>query len=77
MPTLAFVGLDVSLDDASVCFLLADGSEPVPRWSIPNTQPGAEELSARVARLARTEQVDQLRIGIYTGNTYGTVSTTT
>ena len=64
MPTLAFVGLDVSLDDASVCFLLADGSEPVPRWTIPNTQPGAEELSARVARLAQTEQVDQLRIGM-------------
>src|SRR5437867_2391433 len=63
LPTLAFVGLDVSLDDASVCFLLADRTEPVPGWTIPNTQAGAEELSARVARLAQTEPVDQLRIG--------------
>src|SRR4029079_4268410 len=40
MPTFAYVGLDVSQDAASVCFLLTDGAEPVPRWTIPNTQPG-------------------------------------
>ena len=45
MTTYAFVGLDVSQMDARVCFLLADGSEPQSRWTIPNTQPGATTLS--------------------------------
>jgi hypothetical protein len=64
MPTLAFVGLDVSLDDASVCFLLADGSEPVPAWTIPNTQPGADALASTLAQLAQTYHIDQLRIAM-------------
>ena len=51
MLTPAFVGVDVSQDSARVCFLLADGEEPRPRWSIPNTQPGAADLSAELARL--------------------------
>ena len=53
MPTYAFVGLDVSQADARVCFLLADGAEPWPRWTIPNTQPGAEALSGALARLCQ------------------------
>jgi transposase len=64
MSTIAFVGLDVSQDDASVCFLLADGKEPVPGWTIPNTQPGADALASRLAELAQTYQVDRLRIGM-------------
>jgi transposase len=64
MPTIAYVGLDVSQDDASVCFLLADGAEPVPRWTIPNTQPGADALATTHAQLAPTDHVDQLRIGM-------------
>jgi transposase len=64
MPTIAYVGLDVSQDDASVCFLLADGAEMVPRWTIPNTQPGAEALASTLAQLAQTYHVDQLRIGM-------------
>jgi transposase len=64
MPTLAFVGLDVSQDDASVCFLLPDGSEPVPAWTIPNTQPGADALASTLAQLAQTYHIDQLRIGM-------------
>src|SRR5436190_18994250 len=64
MPTDAFVGLDVSQADARVCFLLADGAEPVPRWTIPNTQPGADTLATRLAELAQTHRVDQLRIGM-------------
>ena len=64
MPTIAYVGLDVSQDDASVCFLLGDGSEPVPAWTIPNTQPGAEALASTLAQLAQTYHVDQLRIGM-------------
>lgn len=64
MPTYAFVGLDVSQADARVCFLLADGAEPQPRWTIPNTQPGADALSADLAGLCQRHQIDQLRIGI-------------
>jgi hypothetical protein len=64
MPTLAFVGLDVSQDAVSVCFLLSDGAEPVPRWTIPNTSPGAEALATTLAHLAQTHQIDQLRIGM-------------
>ena len=64
MPTIAYVGLDVSQDDASVCFLLSDGKEPIPAWTIPNTQPGADALATRLAQLAQTYQIDQLRIGM-------------
>jgi hypothetical protein len=64
MPTLAFVGLDVAQDDASVCFLLSDGKEPVPSWSIPNTQPGADALATTLAEFAQSYHVDQLRIGM-------------
>ena len=64
MPTIAYVGLDVSQDDASICFLLADGSEPVPAWTIPNTQPGADALATTLAQFAQTYHVDQLRIGM-------------
>lgn len=64
MPTYAFVGLDVSQADARVCFLLADGAEPVPRWAIPNTLPGANALAAALAGLCQGYQIDQLRIGV-------------
>jgi transposase len=64
MLTPAFVGVDVSQDSARVCFLLADGSEPRARWSIPNTQPAAADLSAELARLCILYHVDQLRIGL-------------
>lgn len=64
MTTRAFVGLDVSQADAHVCFLLADGSEPEPRWSIPNTQPGAEALSQTLAQLAQQHAITELRIGM-------------
>jgi len=63
MTTLAFVGLDVAQDSARVAFLLPDGSEPRPRWTVPNAQPGAEALSAELARLCTLSQVEQLRIG--------------
>ena len=64
MTTRAFVGVDVSQADAHVCFLLADGSEPAPRWSIPNTQPGAEALSQTLAQLAHQHAITELRIGM-------------
>jgi transposase len=64
MPTRAFVGLDVSQADAHVCFLLADGAEPGSRWTIPNTQPGAEALAHRLAQLAQQHAITELRIGM-------------
>lgn len=64
MSTTAYVGLDVSRDDVCVCFLLPDGSEPVKRWTVPNTQPGAEALIARLVALAQTHACDSLRIGV-------------
>ena len=64
MPTYAYVGLDVSQATAHVCFLLADGSEPRSRWTIPNTQPGADALSGELAHLCLLHQIDQLRIGV-------------
>jgi len=64
MPTVAYLGLDLSQADVSVCFLLADGGEPVPRWTVANSQPGAAGLSASIAQLCQTHQVGELRIGL-------------
>jgi len=64
MPTYAFVGLDVSQIEVRVCFLLADGSEPQARWTISNTQPGADTLNAELARLCQLHQIEQVRIGV-------------
>jgi transposase len=64
MPNVAYVGLDISQADVSVCFLLADGGEPVPRWTVANSQPGAAGLSHSVAQLCQRHQVAELRIGL-------------
>lgn len=64
MPTVAYLGLDISQADVSVCLLLGDGHEPGPRWTIPNSQPGGEQLSARLAQLCQTHHVTELRIGM-------------
>jgi hypothetical protein len=64
MPTLAYLGLDIAHDSARVCFLLADGAEPRPRWIIPNSQPGADALSEELHRLCLRYHVEQLRIGL-------------
>lgn len=64
MSNLAYLGLDISQADVSVCFLLADGAEPVPRWTVANSQPGADSLSSTVAQLCQSQQVAELRIGL-------------
>jgi transposase len=61
---VAYVGVDVSQDEAVVCVLLADGREPVPRWTVPNSQPGAEALVARLAELAARHGAGELRVGL-------------
>ena len=64
MSNVAYLGLDISQADVSVCFLLGDGGEPAPRWTVKNTQPGADSLSTAVAQLCQTHQVAELRIGL-------------
>lgn len=66
----AFVGLDISQAEAVACFLLGDGREPVPQWAVPNSQPGAEALTARLATLAQQHGVDELRIGMEATSLY-------
>jgi hypothetical protein len=61
----AFVGLDVSQREAAVCFLLGDGGEPAPRWTVPNSQPGADALIARLAALAQTHAVPVLQVLVF------------
>ena len=60
----AYLGLDVSQADISVCFVLADGHEPTPRWSVIHNQPGSAALCATLAQLCHDHQVSELRIGI-------------
>jgi hypothetical protein len=67
---VAYVGLDVGQREAVGCCLLADGREPVPRWVVPNTLPGAEGLIARLVALAQQHGVRELRIGLEATNLY-------
>ena len=67
---VAYVGLDVGQREAVGCWLLADGREPVPRWVVPNTLPGAEGLVARLVALAREHGVRELRIGLESTDLY-------
>ena len=64
MSNVAYLGLDISQADVSVCFLLADGAEPLPRWTVTNSQPGADHLSRTVAQLCQTHLIAELRIGL-------------
>jgi transposase len=62
--TYAALGLDVSQAEVTVCLLLADGSEVVPRWTIPNSLSGAQTLSERIQALAKAQGIQELRIGL-------------
>jgi transposase len=52
------------------CVLLDDGREAVPRWSVPNTQGGAEALASRLAELAAAHHLGRVRIGLEATNLY-------
>lgn len=67
---LGYVGLDVSHDEVVACLLLSDGREAVQRWTVPNTQPGAEALAQRLAALARQHHLQGVRIGLEATNLY-------
>ncbi len=66
----AAVGLDVGVDAVAVCVLLPDGSEPVARWEIPNTQPGAQSLVRRLAELAEQQGIETLQLGMEATSLY-------
>src|SRR5713226_7081834 len=66
----ATVGIDISADKADICVLLADGSEPVPRWTIPNSPEGAAALIARLASLGGEHQVGELHLGMEATSLY-------
>jgi transposase len=63
-PAVGYVGVDVSQGEAVVCFLVADGGEPVPRWAVPNSPPGAAALVERLAELAARQGLGEVRIGL-------------
>ncbi len=67
---LGYVGLDVSHDEVVACLLLPSGQEATRRWSVPNTQSGAEALAERLATLAQQHQLQGLRIGLEATNLY-------
>jgi hypothetical protein len=62
--TFAALGLDISQAEVTACLLVADGSEVVPRWTIPNSLPGAQALAERVQALAKAQGIQELRIGL-------------
>jgi hypothetical protein len=62
--TFAALGLDVSQAEVTACFLLPDGSELVPRWTLPTSLPGAQSLAERVQMLAKAQAITQLGIGL-------------
>ncbi len=68
--SIGYVGLDVSQDEAVAAVVLADGREPVPRWSVPNTRPGAEALAARLSEVAERQGLTALRIGLEATSLY-------
>ncbi len=68
--SMGYVGLDVSQHEAVAAVVLADGREPVPRWSVPNTRPGAEALVARLGEVAERQGLTALRIGLEATSLY-------
>jgi transposase len=61
---VGFLGLDVSHAEVVACLLGPDGAELTRRWTVPNTQSGAEALATRVAALAGEAQLAEVRIGM-------------
>jgi len=68
--TPALLGLDVSQAEVVACLLLSDGREVVPRFAVPNNQPGAQALAERVERLALVHHFDRLAIGLEATSLY-------
>lgn len=69
LPT-GYLGLDVSQAEVVACLLLPDGREAVRRWSVPNSQPGAEALAGRLVALVERHGLARLRIGLESTSLY-------
>ena len=67
---VGYLGLDVSQAEVTACLLLPDGREAVRRWTVLNSQPGAEALASRVALLAAEQQLAGVAIGMEATNLY-------
>ena len=62
--TFAALGLAIRQAEVTACFLLPDGQELVPRWTLPNRLPGAQALAERVQTWAKAQGITHLRIGL-------------
>ena len=68
--TPALLGLDVSQAEVVACLLLPDGREATRRWTVANSQSGAQALAERVREVATQHNVRRLRIGLEATNLY-------
>lgn len=66
----ALLGLDVSQAEVVACLLLPDGQEGTRRWTVANSQSGAQALAERVREVAAQHRVRRLRIGVEATNLY-------
>jgi transposase len=66
----ATVDIDISADKSDICVLPADGAEPAPRWTVPNSPEGAGALIGRLASLAAERQVGELQVGMEATSLY-------
>ncbi len=66
----ALLGLDVSQAEVVACLLLPEGQEATRRWSVANSQSGAQALAERVREVVARHGVRRLRIGLEATNLY-------
>jgi transposase len=64
------LGLDVSQAEVVACLLLPEGQEGTRRWTVANSQSGAQALAERVREVAVQHGVRRLRIGLEATNLY-------
>lgn len=62
--TIGYVGLDISQNDVHCCLIRADDDTTGTRWTVPNTQPGAEALITRVIDLCARQEITALCLGV-------------
>src|SRR5699024_4483333 len=68
-PMKLFVGLDVSSFDIKVCFLNGEGDE-LKSFTVANDLPGAKQLRDEIVKVAESQSVSQLRIGLESTSVY-------
>jgi transposase len=66
----ALLGLDVSQAEVVACVLLPNGQEATRRWTVANSQAGAQALAERVREVATQHGVRRVRIGLEATSLY-------